>query len=345
MTKYVFALILSSVVLNASAHHSMTEYDFDTIQELLGKVERLTWRNPHVELSLRVKEADGSQTVWEFEGQDINTMSRRGLNADMLDVGDNIRVAGHPSQRRAHNMSVTNLLLPNGTELRFRGNPEPRWGTEKSLGFGSVGLAPNIDEADIQAGQSLGLFRVWMRARSGGFSSDLPLTESAQVHRNKWTVADDPNISCTVPGMPSSMRLSPPHPIEILERDDGNITVHVEFFDVFRTVYMDPNIDLAAQAASAQGFSVGRWEDNNTLVVNTTKVDWPFFDNMAQIPQSESVTMHERFELNDDGTQMQYELTVTDSSTFSESVTGTWLMNWHPDMEMQEYDCIPPEKE
>lgn len=339
MIKYIFTLTFLCLASAASAHHSMTEYDFDNIKELQGEVEKLTWRNPHVELSLRVEEADGSQTVWEFEAQDINTMSRRGLTADMLSEGDKIRVAGYPSQRRAHNMSITNLLLPNGTELRFRGNPKPRWNAEKTLGFGNVGLAPNINEADMEASTSLGLFRVWMRAKRGGFSSELPLTDSAKAHKDNWTIADDPNINCTVPGMPSSMRLDPPHPIEILKNDDGNITVHVEFFDVFRTVYMNPAIDPAKQAASAQGFSVGSW-DGDALLVNTTKVNWPFFDNMAQIPQSDAVTMQERFELSEDGTQMQYELTVNDSSAFKEPITASWLMNWHPDMKMQEYDCV-----
>jgi len=339
MIKTIFVGVLYCFIATASAHHSMTEYDFDTIEELQGEVERLSWRNPHVEITLKVIEDDGSETLWEFEGQDINTMSRRGLHAKMLAVGDQVRVAGHPSRRQMHNMSVTNLLLPNGTELRFRGNPEPRWAAEQSLGFGSVGLAPNIDESDIEAGQSLGIFRVWMRARSGGFPKDLPLTEAAIAHGESWTEADDPNISCTVPGMPSSMRLSPPHPIEILEREDGNITVHIEFFDVFRTVYMSEPETIPT---SAQGYSVGRWE-GDTLVVNTTNIDWPYFDNMAQIPQSDSVSTHETFELNEDGTQMTYVLTVNDPSTFIEPVTGTWLMNWHPDMEMQEYDCIPPE--
>lgn len=336
-------MTLLAIVSNAHAHHSMVEFDFKTIQELQGEVTHLSWRNPHVDITLSVTEADGSQTLWNFEGQDINTMSRRGLTADLLDVGDQIRVAGHPSKRRAHLMSVTNLLLPNGTELRFRGNPKPRWAAEKSLGFGSVGLAPNIDDADMAASKSLGLFRVWMRAGRGGFPAELPLTDSAQSHRENWTEADDPNTSCTIPGMPSSMRLSPPHPIEILEREDGNITVHIEFFDVFRTVYMNSNTNSSVQPASIQGFSRGHWE-RDALVVNTTQVDWPNFDNMAQIPQSESVSMQERFELSEDGTQMKYEITVSDASTFTEPVKGTWLMNWHPDMEMQEYDCIPPEE-
>ncbi len=136
------------------------------------------------------------------------------------------------------------------------------------------------------------------------------------------------------------MRLSPPHPIDLVEQEDGNIRLRIEFFDVVRTIHMSSDTAPQDQPASAQGYSVGHWEDD-VLVVSTSRVNWPYFDDMAKIPQSESVEMYERFELNEDGTQMVYELIVTDPSSFSEPVLGSWLMDWRPDMEMQRYDCIP----
>lgn len=340
MFRILCLLVLLTSAQFTSAHHSMTEFDFDNTDELQGEVASVSWRNPHVELTLSVKDSNGAETIWEIEAQDINTMSRRGLTAELLNVGDNIRVAGHSSMRRPHTMSVTNLLLPNGSEIRFRGNPEPRWGAEQNLGFGGVDVEEVLAAVDPDAAKSLGLFRVWMRARSGGFASELPLTESALAHQASWGEADDPNISCTVPGMPSSMRINPPHPIEILEQDDGNIIVHIEFFDVFRTVYM--NSDHTDQPASAQGYSVGSWDDG-ALVINTSRVNWPYFDNMATIPLSESAEMQERFEISEDGNQMTYDLTVTDQVNFTETISASWLMDWRPDLEMQEYDCIPPE--
>ena len=38
---------------------------------------------------------------------------------------------------------------------------------------------------------------------------------------------------------------------------------------------------------------------------------------------------------SEDGTQMEYSSTVNDPSTFTEAVTGSWLMDWRPDLEMQ----------
>ena len=320
----------------------MAEFDKKNIHELQGVVAKVSWRNPHVELILQVTDADGNEVFWEIEAQDINTMSRRGLHAGLVNVGDQVRVAGNTSTRRKRVISVTNILLPNGKEIRFRGNPEPRWPSEENVGFGGDDVEQLWATAGKEAGKAQGVFRVWMRARPGGFSKELPLTESARTHVQNWTEADDPNIECTVPGMPASMRLAPPHPIDLVEQEDGNIRLRIEFFDVVRTIHMKANAKPQDQAASAQGYSVGHWEDD-VLVVNTSRVNWPFFDDMAKIPQSESVEMVERFELNEDGTQMTYEVTVTDPVSFSEPVLSSWLLDWRPDMEMQQYDCVPPE--
>ena len=348
MFKLLCFIVFFLCAIHSQAHHSMAEFDFNTIDEYQGEVIRLNWRNPHVELTLMVQDDDGTEFELEVEAQDVNTMSRRGLYPELINIGDVVRIAGHLSRRNSRLMSVTNVLLTNGTEIRFRGNPQPRWATQETetAGFGTVFGSESIEEihanTDLEAGKEMGVFRVWMRARAGGFPSELPLTASAIEHRQNWTVADDPNTTCTVPGMPSSMRINPPHPIELLQREDGNITVHVEFFDVFRTVYMDSGIDPQAQEPSPQGFSLGHWE-GETLVVNTTALNWPYFDNMAQTPLSSSVEIYERFEPTADGRQLNYLMSVTDPENFSETITGAWVLDWWPNLEMQEYDCIPPE--
>jgi hypothetical protein len=335
-------LVLLFFIQPVSAHHSMTEYDMGSVTELQGEISSLNWRNPHIELTLSVKDANGTETLWEVEAQDVNSMARRGLLAGLVNVGDNIRIAGNASMRRTQAISITNLLLPNGTEIRTRGNPEPRWETEENIGFGEVNVEQVLAEADLEAGRAQGLFRVWMRAEIGGFAQELPLTDSALAHQERWTEADDPTIQCIDSGIPAAIRLSPPHPMELSERQDGSITYHIELFDVVRTIYMNSDAAPLDQPASARGYSAGHWEDD-VLVVNTSRINWPYFDHMAKIPLSESVELQETFKLNGDGTQMTYELLVTDPSNFTETVSANWLMNWRPDMEIQAYNCIPPE--
>jgi hypothetical protein len=75
-------------------------------------------------------------------------------------------VAGFVSKRQERRMSTTNMLLPGGTEIRLRGNMEPRWTTE-GVGFADwVGYQP-ASEADDD-----GLFRVWTKVGTNPLSFD-----------------------------------------------------------------------------------------------------------------------------------------------------------------------------
>jgi Family of unknown function (DUF6152) len=333
MSRSSYILFLSLVPLPSFGHHSNAEYNLDVVQELQGEVLSVTWRNPHVELTLRSEDVDGAERVWQLEAQDINSLKRRGLDGSLINVGDRIKVAGNPSTRRPNNMSISNVLLPNGTEISIRGNPKPRWSAQ-NIGFERTSL----EEALAVAGEGRGIFRVWMSDGSGGFPEQLPLTAAARAARAEWDPTDDPTMQCISSGMPAAMRLSPPHPIDLTDRGD-TIVLRVELFDIVRTIHMNAPADAADQSPTALGYSVGHWE-GDSLVIRTTRVDWPYFDHTGSIPQSDAAEMTERFTVGDDGNRMVYELTVSDPATFTQPVTGRWLMVWRPDMVLEPYECV-----
>ncbi len=333
MNRLICLLGLSLTPLLNLGHHSNAEYNVNVVQELQGEVLDVSWRNPHVELTLRTEDAYGTETVWELEAQDINSLSRRGLDGSLINVGDNVRVAGHASTLRANNMSITNVLLPNGTEISIRGNPKPRWSTEH-IGFDRT----SAEDALAAAGEGEGIFRVWMSAEPGGFPAQLPLTRAARAARADWDAADDPTIQCISSGMPAAMRLSPPHPIDLTEQKD-NIVLRVELFDIVRVIHMDSEAAAAEQPTTALGYSLGHWE-GDSLVVRTTRVDWPYFDHRGSIPQSDAVEMTERFTVSDDGNRLVYDLTISDPATFTQPVSGRWVMSWRPDLIVEPYECV-----
>ncbi len=334
MIRLISILILALAPPLTLGHHSFTEYDSSVVRELQGEVVSVSWRNPHVLMSIRTENADGTEAVWDLEAQDVNSLSRRGLDGSLINVGDTIRVAGHASTRRTNNMSITNVLLPSGTEISIRGNPEPRWSTEH-IGF----VRTSAEEAVAAAGEGQGLFRVWMRAAPGGFPAELPLTAAARAARAAYDPANDPTMQCIASGMPAAMRLSPPHPIDLTDRGDS-IVLRVELFDIVRTIYMDSDASAADQPATALGYSVGHWE-GSTLVVRTTQVNWPYFDHLGRISQSDAVETTERFTVSEeDENRMVYEFTVSDPATFTEPVSGRWVMGWRPDLIVEPYECF-----
>ena len=141
----------------AIGHHSTAEYDRSVVREFDGEVVRVIWRNPHVRLTVKTQLDDGTEELWDLESGDVNSMDRRGIRRDLVQVGDTVKVAGNPSSRRELNLSVSNILLPNGTELLVRGNREPRWSTDY-VGDGDWQI--NESESDTPEGIRLRIYQL-----------------------------------------------------------------------------------------------------------------------------------------------------------------------------------------
>jgi len=57
-------LLVPCVVSPVAAHHSLAEYDDDTVVETVGTVVDVLWRNPHVRLTISTEAFDGATEVW-----------------------------------------------------------------------------------------------------------------------------------------------------------------------------------------------------------------------------------------------------------------------------------------
>ena len=341
MNKAAMLLGLFLLPFAAIGHHSTAEYDRSVVREFDGEVVRVVWRNPHVRLTIKTQRDDGTEELWDLESGDVNSLDRRGIRRDLVQVGDTVKVAGNPSSRRELNLSVSNILLPNGTELLVRGNREPRWSTDY-VGDGDWQI--NESESDTPEG----IFRVWTPYGRNipAFVSDPPLTESARAAFAAYDkMADDPALECIPTGMPRAMTSSGGvHPLEFVQRDE-DIHIRMEIFDNLRVIHMNSDADPAEQPYSHLGFSVGHWE-GDTLVVRTTRINWPYFDlnpmPLQGVPQSEAVEMVERFTLSEDETELVYDLAVSDPATFTEPISANsmFIWQWQPGVEVEPYECV-----
>ena len=171
-----------------------------------------------------------------------------------------------------------------------------------------------------------------------GAAPEYPLTETARAIRAEWDPqrAGNPFLSCEPIGMPRIM--GQPYPMEFV--DDGErILLRIELYDVVRTIHMDPDAAAGNAPPGPLGFSTGSW-DGNALVVRTTRLGWPWFDQSG-IPQSAAAELLERFTPSADGTRLEYILTVTDPDTFTEPVTLEKYWTWRPDAQVRPFDCNP----
>jgi len=346
---FLLVIFLSNVPAVVFAHHSNAEYDRSTFTEIEGEIVGVIWRNPHVGLWVDVIDENGQQVTWRMEAADLASTLRRGVPRGTFQMGQNVRVAGYASSRRAAHMLVTNVLLMDSSReqevllTRFAG---PRW-TDNPIGGGDWAAVAEVGKAN----QTTGIFRTWTLDGTSrpSFSDNPPLTLTARQVWEQLDNYDDPALQCAELGMPRVITATGPHPIAFVDQGDS-ILLQGEYFDVRRVIHLDQSSIPDSTPFSPLGYSIGHWEEEpsalagrKTLVVNTARVSYPWFDisGLAGIPQSEAVSFEERFYLNDDGTELHMDISISDPGTFTETlkVEGYSLWKWRPDIEILPYQC------
>ena len=126
------------------AHHAFAaEFDADAPVLLKGKVIGVEWVNPHTWIHIDVpdvdakgKEKKGAHFYWAIEGGTPNTLLRRGINKDSLQLGTEIVVRGYQSK----DALCTPKCRANGRDVTF---PDGR-----KLFMGSSGTGAPKDGSD-----------------------------------------------------------------------------------------------------------------------------------------------------------------------------------------------------
>lgn len=318
-----FALSVAAALAPVAAwpHHSIAGYSTETI-ELEGELVGIEWQNPHIRFALETRLPNGTPQRWRLEASSIFLRQRDGVTQELFRVGDKVKVAGRSSRRDADSLLATNMLLPDGREAPLWPQATPRFVSDEKF----IRAAPQTVDAEAE---NRGLFRVWVPPIPS--PRDLPFKSEAVTARGRFDVAD-----CDPQGMPRIMHTNA-FPRELINLGSA-IVLRTELFDTVRTIHMDGTEPPADEPKSRLGYSVGRW-DGEALVVRTTLVDWPYFDEIGT-PQSDEVTITERFALSPDQSRVDYEMTVVDATTFTSPAVID--IQWQAFAgEVQRYNCRP----
>jgi uncharacterized protein DUF6152 len=112
------ALLAVSLLVNAaSAHHNMTAmFDLNDKVTLTGTFTKVDWRNPHINLTMDVKDAAGKLETWQIEGPSPNFFRTRDVGKADFDAAVGKTVTAEAS--RARDKSASGLMrivtLPDG---------------------------------------------------------------------------------------------------------------------------------------------------------------------------------------------------------------------------------------
>ena len=329
--------------IHSMSHHSRTEFSSE-VRILEGLILSVHWRNPHPRIALKVLNDSDQEEIWEIKAWGAaNLMNRLGVTGDLLKVGDYVKIAGQASTRREYYLQGTNVLLPSGLELIMQPTLMPRWSPQRFVGnrarhFELVGE----NKSQLPVDTASGIFRVWTANGSDAGPTRLPLTASSEEKKRNWNPeTDDPALRCEPPGMPGAM--STPHPMAFEQQGDDIILLHLEEWDLTRTIHMTPRANTENDSSTLLGYSVGYWEDS-TLVVVTRKIDYPYSIRggtpRGGTPQSKRAEIVERFNLGVDHSTLDWEATISDPETFTEPVTaGVTHWKWVPGEKIQPYNC------
>jgi len=327
--------LIISVTVNA--HHSASAfYDMTQFIEVEGEVTSVSWRNPHIMFTMDVPIGDGAVTSWQMLAGSVNTLDRFGIGKDIIRVGATVRVAGPPSRRGLDGMFVVSIFPPGGEVVL---NPNIA-ASLPSSGRGPLPEEIALDDDVVSEAEASarGIFRVWTprsRPETGVRTYVWPLTPSGQAAKDAWNpLTDDPALRCIPPGIPVAM--DNPYPIDFTDHGD-TIVMRLEEWDGVRTIHMSPDASASDQPTSHMGFSTGHWE-GDTLIVTTTDVDYPFFDDVGT-PQSPEAEIVERCSLSDDESHLDWQATVIDPVNFSEPVTLNGYWAWIPGEQVKPYEC------
>ena len=321
----------------ARAHHSQAGvFDSRKTIEITGVVKSVSWRNPHGQILLAVKDEKGVETIWDAETASISILRNRGVDGSPVKVGDRVTIAGGASIRNRPEILARSILLPNGTEFNF-GSTTAYFAAGKAGRLARGSVKPG-DVAAAKANAD-GLFRVWSTIMSDPaafpmFKGGYPLTAAGKAGLAKWNPRDNSLLKCGTKGTPLIMIT--PLPMEFRKEGD-TIVMRLEEYDSVRTIHMNPKA-VAPRANSLFGFSRGRWE-GTTLVVETDHIAAGYFDHEGT-PMSDQIKTVERFIPNADYTRLDYTLTTTDPVNFSKPFELKRYFVWKPENRVNPYECL-----
>src|ERR1700722_18405087 len=108
-------LFISTPIL---AHHGEANYDTEKTVSVKGTVSEFQFVNPHVQITLDVKNDKGETEKWTGEARSPAMLSRYGgWDKNTIKIGDAITFYGHRTKNGTPFMRLEKVGLPDGEEF------------------------------------------------------------------------------------------------------------------------------------------------------------------------------------------------------------------------------------
>lgn len=293
------AALLAGYFPAAGAHHSFAaEFVEGSSGEVEGVVTRVWFTNPHVRYRLESTGEDGTTAEWELQLTSVTNLRNREWFRDTVEVGDAIWATGEVARDGSNKLFARNIRIEGGRELAAYGGgraapaEEAEELTWQDYGYGQL----NPDHPFDISGPWSNAFRFRVTA------DDLepkpyPFTEEGRALFEATVHYDDYSLRCMAPGLPRI--IGAPYNMEIVDAGTHYLVVHEEHNQP-RRIYMDGREPPENLQPSSLGWSVGHWEGDNVLVIETTHLLPGWLDGSGLPMSGEGTRIVERWEFAED---------------------------------------------
>jgi hypothetical protein len=302
----------------ASAHHSRAQFQLEETVVMKAKITRVRWSNPHVFFAGNVVNDEGRSEEWIFEGHSIAGLSRLGWTRDTLRPGDEVQVVVNRSRDRSKLFALLDsVILADGRKLYSVGVPPPN----------AVAQRPPVEPSKDFTGNWRFRFpgtpeEIRKRVLLGpqGPKLDGPYTPRTKAQLAKFDFNDNPALTCEPISIPSVLMTV--YEYKWTRYPDRIVIQKEQYADATRTIWLTKKERPKSYKPNPMGFSVGHFEPDGTLVVETTGFNALKWGNGQGIDSSEQKRIVERYELIDGGMGISLSYTQDDPVYFTQTMTG-----------------------
>ena len=153
---------------------------------------------------------------------------------------------------------------------------------------------------------------------------------------------DDPEGYCLPPGVPRYT--GTPYPFQFIQLPDRVVILYEGASHMYRQIFMDGRKHSQDPNPTWLGESIGTWQGNDTLVVDTVGFNGRTWLDYVGHPSSEKLHVIEKFRRPDLMT-LEYQATVEDPMMYTKPWTTDFRVKFRPGWDLLEYVCMENNKD
>lgn len=358
----VMTLLLVSPFTALAHHGSSGQFDTSTTYTVSGEITRIRLVNPHAYVYFDVTNATGEVTNMRCELQSGSLLKRRGWTNELFKTGSKISILGSPDRTDPTTCYMNKVTFDNGLTATRNSvfNQDGSLASDNVSTPTDVEVqarkivredgTPNIDG-------NWAMVRDKGAPPGAGDRSPVLLTDAGKAAVAGATDAENPRYQCKATNIIMDWWFD--QMVNTINQTSTQIDLTYGFMNIKRSIYLDGTQMPKDFVPSRAGFSTGEWQ-GNTLVVTTIGFDegWimaPMGGERRGPPKqrpgltqgggdtdgnrpsgpppgrggppspaknSLELTITEYFTLNEDGTELTRNYTLTDPVNLQEPITG-----------------------